>query len=344
MLTQTILGRVYDYSHAVGGLYLPQIVGVAFGECDSVYTISRPTDAISGVPWNKTGVGAKIVKITIGDVPGDEEHILDIGRYGDADGEFIWPAGIALDSNENIYVTDEWMNRVSVFDSEGNFLKHWGEGGQNDGQFNHPAGIDIDTEDNAIVVDSLNHRVQKFTKDGNFLGEWGGFGEGQGELNSPWGIGLDDQNNVYVADHKNHLAQKFSPDGEYLMAFGSEGTGRGQLTRPSDVTIDSDGDVYVCDWANDRVQVYGPDGDSITTFIGDAQELAKWHKQTVDSNIDVIKARRRVYSLEPEWRFAMPTAVEFDHARNRLMVADTQRGRIQIYNKLNNYMEPQFNL
>jgi len=344
MLTQTILGRVYDYSHAVGGLYLPQIVGVAFGECDSVYTISRPTDTISGVPWNKTGVGAKIVKITIGDVPGDEEHILDIGRYGDADGEFIWPAGIALDSNENIYVTDEWMNRVSVFDSEGNFLKHWGEGGQNDGQFNHPAGIDIDTEDNAIVVDSLNHRVQKFTKDGNFLGEWGGFGEGQGELNSPWGIGLDDQNNVYVADHKNHLAQKFSPDGEYLMAFGSEGTGRGQLTRPSDVTIDSDGDVYVCDWANDRVQVYGPDGDFITTFIGDAQELAKWHKQTVDSNIDVIKARRRVYSLEPEWRFAMPTAVEFDHARNRLMVADTQRGRIQIYNKLNDYMEPQFNL
>ena len=344
MLTQTILGRVYDYSHAVGGLYLPQIVGVAFGECDSVYTISRPTDTISGVPWNKTGVGAKIVKITIGDVPGDEEHILDIGRYGDADGEFIWPAGIALDSNENIYVTDEWMNRVSVFDSEGNFLKHWGEGGQNDGQFNHPAGIDIDTEDNAIVVDSLNHRVQKFTKDGNFLGEWGGFGEGQGELNSPWGIGLDDQNNVYVADHKNHLAQKFSPDGEYLMAFGSEGTGRGQLTRPSDVTVDSDGDVYVCDWANDRVQVYGPDGDFITTFIGDAQELAKWHKQTVDSNIDVIKARRRVYSLEPEWRFAMPTAVEFDHARNRLMVADTQRGRIQIYNKLNDYVEPQFNL
>ena len=61
MLTQTILGRVYDYSHAVGGLYLPQIVGVAFGECDSVYTISRPTDTISGVPWYKTGVGAKIV-------------------------------------------------------------------------------------------------------------------------------------------------------------------------------------------------------------------------------------------------------------------------------------------
>ena len=57
-----------------------------------------------------------------------------------------------------------------------------------------------------------------------------------------------------------------------------------------------------------------------------------------------MKARRRVYTLEPEWRFAMPTAVEFDADKNRLMVADTQRSRIQIYNKLEEYLEPQFNL
>ena len=344
MLTQTVLGRVYDYSHAVGGLYIPQPVGIAFGEGDTVYTLSRPTDTISGVAWNKTGVGAKITKLTIGGVPGDEEHIQDISRYGDADGELIWPAGIALDSDENIYVTDEWLNRISIFDKEGNFLSLWGGGGEADGQFNHPSGIAIDTDGNAIVVDSLNHRVQKFTKDGEFLGKWGSFGSGEGEFHSPWGIGLDDQGNVYLADHKNHRAQKFSPDGEYMMSFGSHGTGRGQLTRPSDVTVDPDGDVYVCDWANNRVQAYGPDGDFITTFIGDAQELAKWHKQTVDSNVDVMKARRRVSTLEPEWRFAMPTAVEFDAEKGRLMVADTQRGRIQIYNKLNDYLEPQFNL
>ena len=344
MLTQTVLGRVYDYSHSVGGLYLPQTVGIAFGEGDTVYTLSRPTDAISGVDWNKIGVGAKIVKLTIGTVPGDEEHVQDISKYGDADGQIIWPAGIALDSDENIYVTDEWMNRVSIFDKDGNFLSSWGEGGDGDGQFNHPSGIAIDSNNNVVVVDSLNHRVQKFTKDGKFLASWGSLGSGEGELNSPWGVGVDDQDNVYVADHKNHRAQKFSPDGEYLMSFGSQGTGRGQLNRPSDVTIDPDGDVYVCDWANDRVQAYGPDGHFITTFIGDAQELAKWHKQTVDSNADVIKARRRVSSLEPEWRFAMPTAVEFDAEKSRLMVADTQRGRIQIYNKLNDYLEPQFNL
>ena len=67
-------------------------------------------------------------------------------------------------------------------------------------------------------------------------------------------------------------------------------------------------------------------------------------KRPWDANVDVIKARRRVYSLEPEWRFAMPTAIAFDTQHSRLLVADTQRGRLQIYTKLQNYLEPQFNL
>ena len=125
-----------------------------------------------------------------------------------------------------------------------------------------------------------------------------------------------------MADHKNDRVQQFTADGEFLASFGSSGTGRGELTRPTDVAVDSDGDVYVCDWANDRVQAFGPDGEFLTTFIGDAQQLAKWHQMTVDANTDVIKARRRVTTLEPEWRFAMPPAVAFDEEKGRLMVAN----------------------
>ena len=75
-----------------------------------------------------------------------------------------------------------------------------------------------------------------------------------------------------------------------------------------------------------------------------AQELAKWHREQVVANADVQKARRRVYTMEPEWRFSMPTGLTFDVAKSRLIVTDTQRGRVQIYNKLHDYMEPQFNL
>ena len=50
------------------------------------------------------------------------------------------------------------------------------------------------------------------------------------------------------------------------------------------------------------------------------------------------------YSLEPEWRFAMPVGLAFDTKNSRLIVTDSQRGRLQIYNKLKDYLEPQFNL
>jgi DNA-binding beta-propeller fold protein YncE len=344
MLTQTAAGRVYDFSHAVGGTYMPYPVNVAVGADDAVYVLGRQYEQILDVPWNKTGTNAQINKFTIGTVPGEEQFIGRFSKYGDDDGELIWPAGLTLDSEENIYVTDEWLNRVSIFDKEGNFLSLWGGSGNGNGAFDRPSGVAADADDNLYIVDSMNHRVQKFTKDGQFLAKWGSFGELKGEFNSPWGITIDQMGYVYVADHKNHRAQKFTPDGEFVAEFGSYGTGIRQLNLPSDVAVDPDGDIYVCDWANSRVQVFEPDGRFIVSLLGDAQQLAKWHQEQVDANADVIKARRRAYSLEPEWRFAMPTALTFDTRKERLMVADTQRGRLQMYNKPKDYLEPQFNL
>ena len=344
MLTQTVAGRTYDYSHAVGGRYIGQPCSLAVGSGDVVYVLLRGSENISDVPWNKTGTGARVARISVSPVPGEEEFLGESGTYGDGEGQFIWPTGIALDSQENSYITDEWMNRVSIMDREGNFLGAWGETGSGDGAFDGPAGIALDKDDNVYIVDSRNHRVQKMTKDGRFIERWGHQGGGSGEFDSPWGITIDSQGYVYVADHKNDRVQKFTPDGEFLTSFGTSGDGRGELSRPTDVAVDPDGDVYICDWANNRVQSYAPDGRFITSFIGDAQQLAKWHQQTVDANDDVMKARRRARSLEPEWRFAMPRGVAFDAVKGQLLVADTQRGRLQIYRKLNSYMEPQFNL
>ena len=344
MLTQVKAGRVYDHSHAVGRRDMGHPVGVATGEGDVVYVLSRQQEQTADVPWNETAIYAKVGIYTIGTVPGDEETVRDFAGYGDGDGQLIWPAGIAVGSDHNVYVTDEWLNRVSVFDKDGNFLSLWGTAGMEDGELNRPSGIAVDPGGDLYVVDSLNHRVQRFTGDGEFLGGWGGFGGGEGELDSPWGIALDGHGYVYVTDHKNHRAQKFTADGDFVASFGSYGSGRGQLNRPSDVAVDPEGDVYVCDWANSRVQVFAPDGGFITSLVGDAQRLAKWQQQQVDANADVIKARRRVYTLEPAWRFALPTAVTFDPDKGRLLVADTQRSRLQIYNKLKDYLEPQFNL
>ena len=334
MLTQIVANRVYDFSHVVGGRDTQSPVAMAIGAGDLVYLLLR----------GGMSIYTKVSKLTVGKEPGDEELVGEFGTLGEGEGEFTWPAGIGLDSHDNVYVTDEWLNRVSIFDRDGNFLSLWGSPGEGDGQLNRPSGIAVDSEDNLYIVDSLNHRVQKFTKDGTFLANWGSFGSRQGEFDSPWGITIDQAGDVYVADHKNHRVQKFTKEGAYIAEFGSYGTGRGQLNRPTDVAVDPDGDVYVCDWANSRVQAFEPDGGFITSFIGNAQELSKWQQQTVAANVDERKARRRVYSMEPQWRFALPVGVAFHPEKWWLMVVDTQRWRLQIYSKLKDYLEPQFNL
>ena len=344
MLTQVIGSRVYDFSHTVGRRDLAMVIGVAAASDDTVYLLSRPMEIIPDAPWDRTGGMSKVGKYTIGPDWGSEELVVEFGKYGQGDGEFIWPAGIALDSRENIYVTDEWLNRVVVYDSDGGLLGHWGESGSGPGKLERPSGIAADADDNLYVVESAAHRVQKFTAGGEYLAGWGERGSEDGQLDSPWGIAIGPDGNVYVADHKNHRVQKFTPDGGFLASFGSFGAGRGQLNRPSDVAVDPEGDIYICDWANSRVQIFDPDGAFVTSLIGDAQQLSKWQQQNVDSNADVKKARRRVYTLEPEWRFALPTGLDFDPNRSRLIVADTQRARVQIYNKLHDYLEPQFNL
>ena len=332
MLTRIVADRVYDYSHVVGGRVLMGLATLALGHGNDVYAVNRYPNS------------ARIVRLSIGTNAGDEEIVGEFGERGDAEGQFIWPAGIAVDSQQNVFVTDEWLNRVSVFTPEGDFLRMFGTAGIGDGQFNRPSGIAIDGNDEIYVVDTLNHRVQKLSNDGRYITEWGSLGADAGQLNSPWGITTDEQGFVYVADHKNHRIQKFSGQGEFVFQLGSQGTGNDQFDHPSSIAVDPNGEIYVCDWANSRVQTYDRDLNYLTTFEGDAQELSIWQTQYVLANPDVYKARRRVYSLEPERRFALPMAVVFDREKSRLLVADSQRWRIQIYNKLLDYSDPQFNI
>ena len=121
---------------------------------------------------------------------------------------------IALDRNENVYVADQWLHRISIFDKDGEFLDKWGSAGGGDGQLNQPFGIAFEGEENLCVVDSNNNRVQRFTKDGKFLQKWGEAGSGPGQFNLPWGIALDQMGNVYVAEWRNDRIQKFTANGE----------------------------------------------------------------------------------------------------------------------------------
>ena len=332
MLTTVAAGRVFDYSYNIGmyamngqGFWSPQ--DFVLGSGGIIYVINRGQDE----------VGQRISRVTL-----DHEVLGQFGGFGAGDGQFIWPRSIDMDRDENLYASDDRLNRISVFDKEGKFLNKWGSPGSGDGELNGPSGLAFDQEDNVYVVDSLNNRVQMFTKEGKFLSKWGQAGSGDGEFATPWGICLDREGNVYVADWENNRVQKFSSEGKFLNQFGSADARVGDLDHPSGVAVDSEGDVYVTDWSNHRVQVYGPDGQFITTLVGDAQQPSPWTETYIDANPDIVKARRRA-NMEPEWRFRRPVAVNVDDD-DRIFVLESARHRIQIYNKEKDYEEHSINL
>ena len=289
---------------------------------------------LEGVAASAAGAETKrITRLTI-----DEEFLNDFGQ-----GEFVFPAGLGLTSDGNVYCSDEYRNLVFIYDRDGRRLGSWGVAGSDDGQLSGPSGIAVDGEDTLYIVDSLNDRVQRFTRDGDFLMNWGRSGSDEGQLNRPWGITLDREGDVYVADWGNNRVQKFTPDGTFLKSFGPSDGDESDLNHPSDVAVDSEGDVYVSDWGNRRVRIYDPNGEILTALHGDATEFSSWAMEQVETNPDVIKAFRRVEDLSPLGRFSRPRGIAADE-RDRIIVTDSTRGRLQVYAKEKDYMEPQFNL
>ena len=332
MLTTVAAGRVFDYSYCIGmygmsgqGFWSPQDFALAG---DTMYVLSRGAEEL----------GQRVSRVTL-----DHQFLGQFGAFGRGEGQFVWPRSIALDDDGNVYASDDFLSRVTVFDPEGGFVACWGEAGDGKDQLNGPCGIAFDPEGNMLVVDSQNHRVQKFTKDGKHLGSFGKQGDGDGKFNLPWGLCLDDAGNVYVADWKNNRVQKFDADGNFVQKFeASPVSGVGDLSGPTGVAVDSEGDVYVTDWGNHRLQVYAPDGRFIATLVGDAQQPSPWTQTYIDANPDIVKARRRV-NLEPEWRFRRPVAVRVDE-NDRIFVLEANRHRIQVYDKVKDYEEHPLNL
>src|ERR671922_3046903 len=75
------------------------------------------------------------------------------GSFGTADGQFLGPFGVAVDSSGNVYIGDCENDRIQIFDSDGNFITKWGSEGSGDGEFECPHGVAIDPLDNVYVAD-----------------------------------------------------------------------------------------------------------------------------------------------------------------------------------------------
>lgn len=333
MVPIIVRGRVFNYSHTIGaqaaggpGFRFP--VDLALGRRNTIYVVNRGHD------------GEESHRVSI--ITTDSGYIGQFGSFGEGDGQFIWPGGVAVDGQGLVYVADEWLNRISIYDGnvvadgqnveQSNFLRNWGTPGTEEGFLGRPGGLALDLDGNLYISEGDNHRVSKFTKDGEFLGAFGSKGSGLGEFNMPWGITIDRDGCVYVADWRNHRVQKLTTDGKHLATFGIAGDGLGKLHLPSGVAVDTEGDVYVTDWWQNKLEIYDSTGMHLATLIGDAADLSKWGERDLEVNVADKEKRDLVRDFEPEYRFMMPTAVAVDN-QGHIFVVDSIRFRIQIYHK-----------
>ena len=70
------------------------------------------------------------------------ERLQTFGSRGSGPGQFNCPCGVAVDINDNIYVTD-YNNHVQKFTRDGAFVKAVGQQGDKRDQFNCPIGIAV---------------------------------------------------------------------------------------------------------------------------------------------------------------------------------------------------------
>ncbi|MEH2170849.1 MAG: scytonemin biosynthesis PEP-CTERM protein ScyF [Nostoc sp.] len=131
----------------------------------------------SGVTFDKTGNvyvgdfnGERILKFT----PDGKQIGVIGGTLGTALGETQGVAGIRISPvSGNIFLADQYNNRVQVLDPNGKALYAFGSAGSGPGQLLQPIGIEVDDQENVYVADSINSRVQVFDKNGNFLTSYG---------------------------------------------------------------------------------------------------------------------------------------------------------------------------
>jgi sugar lactone lactonase YvrE len=169
----------------------------------------------SGNVYVSDNGNCRIRKIT---PSGNVSTLAGSGTAGFADGQgivasFSGPTGIALDSNENIYVSDGGNNRIRKISPSGIVTTLAGSGklGSLDGtgpkaSFDSPSGVAIDGLGNVYVSDA-NNRIRKITPKGNVT-TLAGSGKADSEdgygsnasFNRPWGLAVDGSGSVYVCE------------------------------------------------------------------------------------------------------------------------------------------------
>ena len=184
-------------------------------------------------------------------------------------GMFVWPHGIHVDRDGNVWVTDARAaspdeltrfpgegNKGSVvveFSPDGKVLMTLGKPGMRGNPpeaLTDPTDVVTDPRNGDVYVaeshtdvtdPNLIGRISVFDKNGKLLRIIGGkAGTGPGEFRTPHALEFDSQGRLIVADRHNHRIQILTKDGKFVAEYDDFG-------RTSGLAIDKNDMIYTAD-------------------------------------------------------------------------------------------------
>jgi len=179
--------------------------------------------------------------------------------------QLIGPFGVAVDSKGLVYVADQRVGAVFIFNTETHDTQLIRNGYES--HFGWINGLAIDDDDRLFVSDGKMHRVMVFSAKHDVDGQ---ITEG---LVDPVGLAIDTTNRfLYVVDTQQDQVIVYDADTlKLLRRIGTGGKNHflitpGDFGAPQGVALDQDGNVYVTDTLNNRVEIFDADGNFISLF------------------------------------------------------------------------------
>ena len=199
----------------------------------------------------------------VGDESDGSVQILNNGSVsvlGAGGGEFVKPNGIAVTSNQDIYVIDSGTHQVKRYDSLGVWQSSFGGEGDADGQLRFPIDIVVNEVLGELYVsDFWNSRLVVFDLEGNWLRNIVAPSNDSGDpaFFRPSGLGIEPDGTLYVVDNALACVVILDSHGVLIDIIGySNGAyWNGELAMPLDVAADGLR-VYVISSQSRSLQVF----------------------------------------------------------------------------------------
>ena len=227
----------------------------------------------------------------------DGVYTLEYGFAGDGGtaitASLAGPAGVAIDSSDNLYIATYADNRIRVVNAKGIINTYAGTGGYGfagDGgpatkaTLAAPRGITLDSSGNLYLADRWNNRIRKITGGtistiaGSGVGSFSGDGGSPtaAQLSDPTGVAVASDGTFYISDTLNSRVRVVTPIGVIntvagtgVAGFSGDGgaAASAQLNQPAGLAVDSAGNLYIADSNNAVVRKVTPAG-VISTVAG----------------------------------------------------------------------------